>query len=297
MGSLTQLVTDANNADNDPTNDTPTPKAAAELRVDEQDADDKDAYNGSPQMLLLGKGGGLGQPNVFTAMDEDARGQIFWDLEGEDADDFDLSQSSDTPDPNNPTGLSGPNEPIALRFKSPPDFEAPTDANMDSVYKVTLVARDSDGATDSRPITVFVENVYEKGKATLDEDQPLIGQPVTASVEDPDNGVAIVTWRWERATSTAIAWEVIPGATTDTYTPVGVDNKKTTDRNENDNGYYLRATATYTDITSHMDDMDTTGRDERTQKNDGSDNTVVRDADPGDGSAGATTTDRPHRRL
>ena len=254
-----------------------TPPASSELRANEQDSDD-DSYTGAPNMLLLAEeNAGLGQPNVFTAMDEDARGQIFWDLEGEDADDFDLSSSSDDPT----TGLSGPNEPIALRFKTAPDFENPTDSNNDSVYKVTLVARDSRGATDMRSITVFVDNVEEKGKATLDEDQPLIGQTVTASVEDPDNGVAIVTWRWERATSTAEAadWEVIPGATIGTYTPVGVDNKKT-DRNENDNGFYLRATATYTDITSNPDVMGTTGFDERTQTS----ATVARTATGTDGT-------------
>ena len=237
--------------------------AASELRANEQDSDD-DSYTGAPDMLLLGEdNSGLGAMNVFTAMDEDARGQIFWELEGEDADDFDLSSSSDDPT----TGLSGPNEPIALRFKTAPDYENPTDSNMDSVYKVTLVAKDSRGATDSRAITVFVDNVEEKGEVTLDEDQPLIGQPVTAMVEDPDNGVAIVTWRWVRATSTtATTWEVIPGATMDTYTPIGVDNDKT-DRNENDDGYYLRAIVTYTDITSNMDIRATTGLDERTQNN------------------------------
>ena len=146
-----------------------------------------------------------------------------------------------------PPGLSGPNEPIALRFKSAPDFENPTDSNKDSVYKVTLVARDSQGATDSRPVTIFVDNAAEKGEATLDDEQPLIGQPITATVEDPDNGVAIVTWRWERATTAAGTWEVIPGATMATFTPHGVDDKKTT-RDENDDGFYLRATATYTDI-------------------------------------------------
>lgn len=273
---------------------TAVPEAASELRANEQDADDKDAYNGAPNMLLLGKGGGLGQPNVFTAMDEDARGQIFWDLEGEDADDFDLSSSSDDP----LTGLSGPNEPIALRFKTPPDFENPTDVNRDSVYKVTLVARDSRGATDTRDVTVFVDNVEEKGEVTLDLDQPLIGQAITASVEDPDNGVAIVTWRWERATSTAATavWQVIPGATTGTYTPVGVDDKKTTDRNENDNGYYLRAIATYTDITSFDDDLETTDRDERTQKDDGSGATLARVATETDGATvEATATDRVFR--
>ena len=79
----------------------------------------------------------LGNQNVFTATDDDARGQIFWDLIGEDADQFELSS----------TGLETvvneqAIEPIAIIFKVAPDYEAPTDANEDSVYKVTLVARD-----------------------------------------------------------------------------------------------------------------------------------------------------------
>ena len=284
----------------DAAEDATVPEAAAELRANEQDSDDPDAYNGEPNMLLLGLGGGLGgglgEPNIFTAMDEDARGQIFWDLEGEDADDFDLSSSSDDP----LTGLSGPNEPIALRFKTAPDYENPTDVNRDSVYKVTLVARDSRGATDTRDVTVFVDNVEEEGEVTLNQDQPLIGQAITAAVGDPDNGVAIVTWRWERATSSPpIApdvWEVIPGATTDTYTPVGVDDKKT-DRNENDNGFFLRAIATYTDITSFEDVLGTTGRDERTQKEDGG-ATVARVATDTDGATVDTTeTDRVFRQM
>ncbi len=297
---VTVTTTDTNDAPTIMGSSTTTPDmppvAASELRVYEQDADGN--YTGAPDMLLLGlAGSGLGNPNVFTAPDEDARGQIFWTLTGTDADDFDLSQSSDTPNPTGPTGLSGPDEPIALRFKTAPDYENPTDSNMDSVYEVTLVATDSSGASDSRDVTVFVDQVNEQGKVVLDEDQPLIGQPITAMVEDPDNGVAIVTWRWERATSSApvapATWEVIPGATTDTYTPVGVDDKKT-DRNENDNGFYLRATATYTDITSTEDDLNSTGRDERTQKDDGT-NTLARVADTGDGSA--DDSDKVYRQM
>ena len=106
----------------------------------------------------------------------------------------------------------------------------------------------------------------------ISPDQPLTDNLVSAGVEDPDNGVAVVTWQWSRATSTApiapITWEIIPGATTATYTPVEADNKKTTARNESDDGYYLRAIATYTDITSDMDDPKTVLIDERTQKED-----------------------------
>ena len=192
----------------------PTPDAAFELRVNELD-DDEEAFDGGPDMPLMGRtGSSLGAKNVFTAMDEDARGQISWEIEGEDVDDFVLSSS----------GLSGPDEPIELMFRDPPDYEAPTDANRDNVYRVTLVARDSHGAVDSRSLTIFVDNVEEMGKATLLEEQPLIGMPITAAVDDTDRSIAIATWQWMRATSTASTFNVIPGATMATYTPVDADS-------------------------------------------------------------------------
>ena len=249
----------------------PTPDAAFELRVNELD-DDEEAFDGGPDMPLMGRtGSSLGAKNVFTAMDEDARGQISWEIEGEDVDDFVLTS----------TGLSGPDEPIELMFKDPPDHEAPTDANRDNVYRVTLVARDSHGAVDSRSLTVFVDNVEEMGKVTLLEEQPLIGKSITAAVEDTDRSVAIATWQWMRATSTAANWEVIPGATMATYTPV-----------EADGGYYLRAYATYIDSTSNEDDPATVTADERTQKLDGG-ATVAREATMLDGSE--TDSDRLYR--
>ncbi len=237
------------------------PEAPSELRVDEMVGD---SYDGEPGMPVRSLPGDM---NVFTAADEDARRQAFWSKEGEDADQFVLTSSS--PDPT--TGLSGPDEPIALKFKSEPDYENPTDANKDSVYKVTLVARDrfTGGLMDRRPLTIFVNNLQEDGKLVLDEAQPVIGQAITARVDDPDNGVAVVTWRWERATSTAPVapntWEVIPGATGPAYMPRS-DDKTTEERDEGDNGYYLRAVATYTDIMSNDDNDATVLIDERTQK-------------------------------
>ena len=221
----------------------PIPEAPSELRVNERD-DDDDAFDGGPDMVVIGKpGSGPGAKNVFTAMDEDARGQISWKIEGEDVDEFVLSSSR----------LNGPGEPIALMFRDPPDYEAPTDANRDNAYKVTLVATDSHGAVDSMPLTVFVDNVEEQGNVTLSEEQPLVGSPMTATVDDVDGSVAMVTWQWMRATSTDSVFHVIPGATMDTYTPV-----------EADGGHYLRAYATYLDSTSNEDDPDTPTTDERT---------------------------------
>ena len=150
MGSLTEAQIGINN---DPTTQAdaiePVPKATLELRVDEKDDDIKEAdypYTGLPDMPLPAVGLqttdnqvdnyveaiGLGAKNVYTAMDDDARGQIFWDLEGADADDFVLT-STGLP---LSTGFGGPNEPIMLRFKDAPDYENPTDSDKDSVYEV-----------------------------------------------------------------------------------------------------------------------------------------------------------------
>ena len=237
----------------------------------------------------------LGNQNVFTATDDDARGQIFWRLTGDDADDFELSS----------TGLETVEletaiEPRAIVFKAPPDYEAPTDANEDSVYEVTLVARDSAGAEDMRPLTIFVTNVHEKGKATLtaegdDPDQPLIDNMITAAVEDPDGGVAVITWQWQRSEDGA-TFEVIPGATMATYTPVTIKNAAGS-VTYTDDGYFLRAIATYTDMTSEADDPDT-DMDERVQKDEGGD-TVAKTATTTDGTddddIGTNDPDRVYR--
>ena len=253
--------------------DDPTPGPASEIRVMEQDSDDRDDNN-QPDATYYGTTDGmededmdgsamglsvalvLGNQNVFTVSDEDERGQPFWDLRGEDAADFTLTQGGTTS-----TGvqgsLSGPDEPIALVFTNAPDFEMPTDANWDSVYKVILVARDSAGAESTRPITIFVDNVPEQGMATLSVEQPFIGTEIEAMVEDPDGGEAVITWQWSKTHGNLVDddFTVIYGATTSTYTPEIADD-----------GAYLRVTATYIDTTSDMDDPETGTRDERVQE-------------------------------
>ncbi len=247
------------------------PAAPSEVRVMEQDSDDRlpaPDGNGQPDATYYGTFDGemgalglpvalaLGNQNVFTAPDEDERGQVFWALMGEDSDDFVLTQGGQA---GTQGTLTGPDEPIALVFQSPPDYENPTDADGDSVYKVVLEARDSGGMKDTRPITIFVDNVAEQGKATMSAtgngvDQPTIGSEITAKVDDPDGGVAVLTWQWSKSGTATGAFTVINGATSPTYTPGGADD-----------GDYLRATATYIDTTSDMDDPDTRTVDERVQ--------------------------------
>ena len=144
---------------------------------------------------------------------------------------------------------------------------------MDNVYKVTLIARDSHGGVAVRPLSVFVDNVDERGEAAFSVEQPLIGSPISVSVNDPDTHQALVTWQWMKAKTTESQFSVIPGATASTYTPEDADS-----------GHYLRAYATYIDSTSHADDPDTYNVDERTQKMNGSGYAVPREATMMDGS-------------
>ena len=171
-----------------------------------------------------------------------------WQLEGDDAGAFDLS---------------GGFEPRYIQFKAAPDFENPTDMNRDNVYEVTLVATDTDplgtGAGIGKVnVWLIVTPVDEKGEVVFTEGETAyLNEMLVAEVQDPDDkggdlgepyqGVHIVTWQWSKWDGNGEEnFEDIAGATTNRYTPV-----------DGDRGYYLRATATYTDPHSAADDADT----------------------------------------
>ena len=162
-----------------------------------------------------------------------------WQLEGDDAGAFDLS---------------GRFEPRYLQFKEAPDYENPTDLNNDNVYEVTLVATDTDplgtGAGIGKVnVWLIVTNVEETGKVVFTAGETAyLNEMLVAEVQDPDDhggdlgepyqGVHIVNWQWSRAGTDAAntTFDEIVGATTNRYTPRAMDR-----------GYYLRATARYTD--------------------------------------------------
>ena len=84
----------------------------------------------------------------------------------------------------------------ALTFKAKPDFEAPTDANKNNVYEVTVRAADSDGNRGEMAVKVTVENEDEDGVVTLSRTLIRVGVPVTASLSDPDGSISGLTWQW-----------------------------------------------------------------------------------------------------
>ena len=185
---------------------------------------------------------------TLTRDDEDNGDVVTLSLSGDDKDAFELGSAD-----------SSGNQ--SLTFKDTPDFENPTDTNKDNVYKVTVEA--SDGSlTGTQTVTITVTNVEETGAVTLSSVQPATGIPLTAALSDPDGVKGSVAWQWARRETNRGSFEDIDGATSATYTPRMVDDPST-DEDESDVGYYVRAEATYNDKKSEDDD------DAETEANEG----------------------------
>ena len=141
-----------------------------------------------------------------------------------------------------------------LRFKdSEANFEAPSDANKDNRYEVSVMAEDGDGLTSMKDLTVKVVNRAEPGKVELSTNQPAVGFPITATLKDPDTGETGMKWKWQSSPDGSKgSWLDIPGATSDTYTPKAevVDDPATTlvdEEDPGDEGSFLRVIVTYRD--------------------------------------------------
>ena len=113
---------------------------------------------------------------TYTKADVDDGDETTFSLAGEDAGAFNL-----TPVANNAAEAE-------LTFKSDPDFDIPGDADKDNMYKVMVVATDKAGLTGMVEVSVEVTNVKEDGTVSLDTVQPAVGQPITATLSDPDTG-------------------------------------------------------------------------------------------------------------
>ena len=105
-----------------------------------------------------------------------------------------------------------------------------------STYIVEVTATDPSGATAMITVTVVVTNLDEPGTVTLSSEEPTVDTELTATLDDPDGGVTGTTWQWARTMDMVAGWDDITGAMDAAYTPVVTDE-----------GYYLQATASYTD--------------------------------------------------
>ena len=160
-----------------------------------------------------------------------------WTLEGDDRGDFRISSSG------------------VLSFVSATDYENPMDADMDNVYMVTIMADDRTAYTDTHDVMVRVTNEDEPGRVTFWRDGAdattaaiMVGDELGGAVDDSDGNPGdtfpiamytriaagnVTSWQWARSMDMT-DWEGI--GTVGMYTVV-----------DDDAGYYLRATATYTD--------------------------------------------------
>ena len=103
------------------------------------------------------------------------------------------------------------------------------------MYEVTVEA--GDGSLKSTlSVAVTVTNVDEPGTVSLSTTSPEKGTALTATLSDPDGGIADTTWQWQRRFRATDAWTDIGSAASSSYTPVAGDR-----------GYMLRATVDYRD--------------------------------------------------
>ena len=151
---------------------------------------------------------------TYTATGPDADSAT-WTVTGDDASHFRVDPRS---------GAS-----VMLMFWSSPDFEDRADVNTDNVYEVTLEATDGTD-TDSRDVMVTVTDADDPGKVTGLPTSAMVGDELTAVLEDDDDITGTTTWQWARDGAS------IADATSANYTVAEADAEMS-----------LRATATYTD--------------------------------------------------
>ena len=125
----------------------------------------------------------------YRVTDVDADDDIEWSLMGDDKDAFEITVDS--------ANTNGTTFAADLMFETTPNYEAPTDTNMDNMYMVTVVATDAKDLTAMRHVVITVTNENDDGKITFSSVQPKVGIPFMATLTDPD-GVVMesVKWQW-----------------------------------------------------------------------------------------------------
>lgn len=152
----------------------------------------------------------------YSAQDPENAG-VRWTLSGPDRGDFNITADGN------------------LSFASPPNFEAPADANRDNDYRVRVTAIDPSNVPGYFDVSITVTDLDEPGTVSFSSAQPRVGVRLSASLREPDRGVSDVSWSWDKSAD-LFSWSPIDGATSAGYSPVGADL-----------GSYLRATVFYSD--------------------------------------------------
>ena len=162
---------------------------------------------------------------------------ITWSLSGDDSDDFSIDKNM----PQN--GV--------LRFTSPPNYENPTDADTDNLYRVTIQASDGTNVSTLQ-IVVLVRNVW------LDADEvPVIsgtvrvGETLTADTSRISVTFSLGPWYWWIRSDGTTDTE-IEGATGASYTLTDADAGKTVKVRVN---FYAKHSVHFVSLTSEATAM------------------------------------------
>ena len=131
-----------------------------------------------------------------------------------------------------------------------------------SSYSITIVARSGEGPrrlSATLDVTIEVVDGEDAGEVALSQREPQIGRAVHATVSDPDGGVRVSRWTWERSEKITVADEGTPSAecrddpgtpgigVVGGWTPIGGASSPVYTPKQADVGKCLRATATYSD--------------------------------------------------
>ena len=126
---------------------------------------------------------GTGAVDTFWARDPQGRA-VSWSVTGTDSHAFEIGSSGE------------------LTFRSPPDFENPTDSGRDNRYEITVVVTDDQSLTDSVDITITVTNDAEGVEPTVSTRRPPstyrengTSNVYTFRASDPQRGP--ITWALE----------------------------------------------------------------------------------------------------
>ena len=127
-----------------------------------------------------------------------------------------------------------------------------------SSYSITIEAEsgeDSRRLTTSLDVVIEVVNTHDVGEVHLSQRQPQVGIEIVATLSDPDGGVAIIRWVWERTEDDGLATSEKCEAinTVEGWTPIGEASSAVYLPKPSDVGRCLRATAVYTD---NLDDTE-----------------------------------------
>ena len=195
----------------------PPPEVVTPSRSRDDDDDDYAHFATLTTTRSVVENSAAGSPVGNPVVAEASRGnRVTYSLEGRDADLFDIE-----PD----TGQILVGEDLVLDHEGGPDS-----------YTV-VVADPRRGSADRVTVTITVIDDPETGSLTLTPaGMPEVGQELTAAIEHsdgPEGEVTVVSWQWQRSAD-GLAWTVIEGADTGSYTPT-----------EADAGHRLRVIALY----------------------------------------------------